>query len=93
MHWSVSGDVLSVLGIFENAPGWVGLAFPETAGRMSPADAVIARGNNVDTFALSGRSVSRPGRFMAFLVKKQENGLVLQTDLRRALQRSQFILL
>ena len=31
-----------MVAVFENAPGWVGLGIPETAGEMVPGDAVIA---------------------------------------------------
>ena len=64
IHWAVADSKLSMLAIFTNAPGWVGISFPAVSGQMSPADAVIARSSSAQTYRLSGRSVRPSARWM-----------------------------
>lgn len=78
LHWQrLSLDEVSFLAVYRNAPGWVALSFPETAGLMVPADAVIGAGI-VEPYRLTARSIS----VCSMVDGREENDRAIETAIR-----------
>lgn len=58
LHWKVDDDSVS-FGAQASGTGWISVGFPESAGAMIGADAVIGFGDNeVDLFKLEAKASS-----------------------------------